>query len=261
MLKVCVLAGSSKGNAIFIRIGEDRLLIDVGISLKNLEQRLNEINEPSISDIKGVLISHEHSDHTKGIKALTNKYQLKLWLTYNTYQKIRPKTGPIDTEFIEVAEPFSIGAIEVTPYEIPHDSVDPLAFIITKNTLRIGILLDCGKTNPYLIDGFRDLDILIIESNHSFDVLLASKYPKYLKERILSPNGHLSNWHAGEFLALTQPKLAIMTHLSENNNSLEHALCEVEEAFTSHHGLKKPFFVFTPSNSRSALIYSKEYKD
>ena len=257
LLKVCVLAGSSKGNAIFIRIGNDRLLIDTGISLRKLKQRLEEINEPNISDIKGVLISHEHSDHIKGIKTLTKKYQLKYWLTYDTYQKIRLKTGPIDTEFIEVAESFSNGSIDVTPYEIPHDAADPIAFVLTKNDLRIGILLDCGKTNSYLIDGFRDLDILIIESNHSFDQILASDYPEYLKKRILSSNGHLSNYHAGEFLALTQPKLAIITHLSENNNTLEQAISEVEEVFISQQGLKKPFLVFTPSDGRSALIYSE----
>jgi phosphoribosyl 1,2-cyclic phosphodiesterase len=237
-------------------MGDERLLIDAGISLKKLKKRLKEINEPSIFDINGVLISHEHFDHTRGIKALTKKYQLKYWLTYDTYQSIRSKTGPIDTEFIEVAESFSIGSIEIIPYEVPHDAADPIAFVLTKDDKRIGILLDCGKTSPYLIDGFRGLDILIIESNHSFDRILASNYPEYLKKRILSSNGHLSNYHAGEFLALTQPKLAIITHLSENNNTLEQALSEVEEVFTSHKRLKKPFLVFTPSDSRSALIHS-----
>ena len=180
---------------------------------------LKEIKEPQISDFQGILVTHEHSDHTKGIATLTKKYQLKSWLTFETYQKIRSKTGPIDTEFIEIAECFSIGAVEITPYEVLHDAANPVAFVLTKGELRIGILLDCGKTTPYLIDGFRDLDILVIEANHSFDQIISSDYPIYLKERILSPKGHLSNWHTGEFLTKSLPKIAIITHLSENNNS------------------------------------------
>ncbi|MHA1444184.1 MAG: MBL fold metallo-hydrolase, partial [Candidatus Hodarchaeales archaeon] len=156
LLKVCVLAGSSKGNAIFVRINDDRILIDAGISAKKLEKLLKEIHEPDPGSLTGILITHEHQDHSKGLKTLAKKYQVKCWLTYDTYTKIRSKSGPIDTEFIEISDPFEIGNINVIPFEIQHDAVDPTAYVLTKDNLRIGILLDCGKSSPYLFDNFRD---------------------------------------------------------------------------------------------------------
>jgi phosphoribosyl 1,2-cyclic phosphodiesterase len=254
LLKVCVFAGSSKGNAIFVRINNDRILIDAGISTKRLEKSLKEIQEPDPSFLTGILITHEHQDHSKGLKTLAKKYQLKCWLTYETYTKIRSKSGPIDTEFIEISDPFEIGNTTVTPFEIQHDAIDPTAYVLSNNNLRIGILLDCGKSSPYLFDNFRNLDILIIEANHSFDKLLSSDYPDYLKHRILSDKGHLSNWHTAEFISEVQPKIAILSHISEQNNSAEIALCEVEE-YLAYSGLKKyPFFVIVNPTTRSTII-------
>ncbi|MHA1994795.1 MAG: MBL fold metallo-hydrolase [Candidatus Hodarchaeales archaeon] len=252
--KLCVLAGSSKGNSIFLRIDDDRFLIDAGISNRKIEKALKELKEPDPSELTGILITHEHLDHTKGLKTLIKKYQVKCWVTYETYMKLRPKTGPIDTEFIEVAEPFSIGMVEFLPYEIPHDAVDPVAYVITKDNLRIGILLDCGKTSTYLFDGFRNLDVLIIEANHSFDQLLSSSYPTALKQRILSSEGHLSNWHTAEFVNEVKPKLVVVTHISENNNTPEIVLSEIEERVDFLGGNYKPFFVIVPSKEKGAVI-------
>jgi phosphoribosyl 1,2-cyclic phosphodiesterase len=204
------------------------------------------------------LITHEHNDHIKGVKTLTKKHKIKSWLTFDTYMKIRSKTGPIDTEFVEVTEAFSIGEVEVIPYEVFHDAVNPVAYVLTKGELRIGVLLDCGKTTPYLIDGFSKLDVLIIEANHSFDRILESNYPNYLKERILSTKGHLSNWHVGDFLIRTQPKLVIFTHLSEMNNSPEAVLSEVEEVYSFQRDIHFPFLVFTPTDGRSSVICSEK---
>ncbi len=254
LLKVCILAGSSKGNAIFVRINDDRILIDAGISAKKLEKLLKEIHEPDPGSLTGILITHEHQDHSKGLKTLAKKYQVKCWLTYETYTKIRSKSGPIDTEFIEISEPFKIGNTNVMPFEIQHDAVDPTAYVLTKDNLRIGILLDCGKSSPYLFDNFRNLDILIIEANHSFDKLLSSSYPDYLKQRILSSKGHLSNWHAAEFISMVKPKIVVLSHISEQNNSPETALCEVEE-YLAQTGLKEyPFFVIVDPTKRSTII-------
>ncbi len=255
LLKVCVLAGSSKGNAIFVRINDDRILIDAGISTRKLEKLLKEIDEPDPSSLTGILITHEHQDHSKGLKTLAKKYQVKCWLTNDTYDKIRPKSGPIDTDFIEVLEPFKIGNTDIMPYEIQHDAVDPTAYVLTNNNLRIGILLDCGiSSSPFLFDNFRDLDILIIEANHSFDKLLSSSYPDYLKQRILSSKGHLSNWHTAEFISMVKPKIVILSHISEQNNSPETALCEVEE-YLAQTGLKEyPFFVIVEPTKRSTII-------
>ncbi len=257
MLKLCVLASSSKGNATFVRIGNDSFLIDAGISTRKMKKLLGEIGE-KITDLKGIILSHEHHDHITGIKTLSQKYGLKCWLTFDTYQKIRKKTGNIDAEFIEVGEEFEVGEeVVITPYEIHHDAVDPVAFIIKKHEKDVpllGYLNDCGNINPYLEDGFRNVKVLIIEANHSFDLLLQSSYPNYLKQRILGTKGHLSNWSAAEFIMKTNPQIAILSHLSEENNTPEVALAEVESFLTYNNEELKPFLVVVPSKGRSALI-------
>jgi phosphoribosyl 1,2-cyclic phosphodiesterase len=254
LLKVCVLAGSSKGNSIFVRINDDRILVDAGISARRLETLLKEIKEPDPSSLTGILITHEHQDHSKGLKTLAKKYHAKCWLTYETYSKIRSKSGPIDTEFIEISEPFEIGKIEVMPFEIQHDAIDPTAYVLTYGKIRIGILLDCGTSSPYLSDNFMNLDILIIEANHSFDMLLGSSYPDSLKQRILSSKGHLSNWHTAEFISMTKPKIAILSHISEENNSPETALCEVEEYLANTGFENYPIFVIVNPTTRSVIV-------
>ena len=254
LLKVCVLAGSSKGNAIFVRINDDRILIDAGISTRKLEKLLKEIQEPDPGSLTGIICTHEHLDHSRGLKTLAKKYQVKCWLTYDTYTKIRSKSGPIDTEFIEISEPFEIGNISGMPLEIQHDAVDPAAYVLTKDNIRIGILLDCGTTSPFLLDNFTGLDILIIEANHSFDKLLGSDYPDFLKQRILSTKGHLSNWHTAEFISIVKPKIVILTHISEKNNSPETALCEIEEYLANSVLKEYPFFVIVNPTTRSTII-------
>lgn len=254
LLKVCVFAGSSKGNSVFVRINNDRILVDAGISTRRLEKALKEIDEPDPSSLAGILITHEHQDHSKGLKTLAKKYHVKCWITYETYTKIRSRSGPIDTEFIEISEQFTIGNTNVMPFEIQHDAIDPTAYVLTHDRIRIGILLDCGTSSPYLFDNFSNLDILIIEANHSFDKLLSSNYPDHLKKRILSSEGHLSNWQTAEFISKVIPKIVILSHISEENNSPETALCEVEE-YLANYGLEDyPFFVIVHPTKRSVVV-------
>ncbi|MFX1286536.1 MAG: MBL fold metallo-hydrolase [Promethearchaeota archaeon] len=256
MLKVCVLASSSKGNATFVRVGTDRFLIDAGISARRINKTLSEIGE-KITDLTGVILTHEHQDHITGVKTLSKKFNLKFWVTFDTYQRIRKKIGNFDAEFIEVGEEFRPGTESViTPYEIQHDAVDPIAFIVKScdNIPLVGYLNDCGRTTPFLVDGFRNVKVLIIEANHSFDLLLQSSYPNFLKQRLLSPKGHLSNWSAGEFISATMPQIAVLSHLSEENNTPECTLSEIEPLLTCHNENLKPFLVIVPYKGRSVII-------
>lgn len=253
-VKLCVLAGTSKGNSIFLRIGNESLLIDAGMTVRKIESALKEIKESSISNLNGIIVTHEHNDHIKGLKTLSRKYNLKSWLTYGTYKKIRTKTGAIDAEFIEIGEWFNIGGIKILPYEVHHDAVDPVAFKIIKEEFKIGILLDCGRVTPFLLDGFHEMDILVIEANHSFDKLLSSDYPDYLKTRILSDKGHLSNWDVAKFILTAHPKVVILTHLSESNNSPSRAIGEIQEILEAEGFNSPPFFVLVPYNKRSTLL-------
>ena len=262
MLKVCVLASTSKGNSTFIRVGNDSFLIDAGISARRINKELGEIGEKT-EDLNGVILTHEHHDHITGIKTLSKRYDLKFWLTFDTYQKLRnkKKVGNFDADFIEVGEDFYLGKeVIISPYEIQHDAVDPVAYLVKSRTdvPLVGYLNDCGRINPFLIDGFRNVKILIIEANHSFDLLLKSSYPTMLKQRILSPKGHLSNWSAGEFITATKPQIAILSHISEENNTPEVIITEIEPYIAHYNELSKPFLVIVPYNGRSAIIKAFE---
>ena len=256
MLKVCVLASSSKGNATFVRIGNDRFLIDAGISARRINKTLRDIGEKT-SQLNGVILTHEHHDHITGIKTLSRTYGLKFFSTFDTYQRIQQKVGIFDADFIEVGEDFQLGdETLITPFEIQHDSADPVAFLIKSlNKIPlVGYLNDCGRTTPYLIDGFRNVKVLIIEANHSFDLLLQSSYPDFLKHRILSPKGHLSNWSAAEFINATVPQIAILSHRSEESNTPEISLAEIEPLLSYNSEMLKPFLVIVPSKERSVII-------
>ncbi len=251
------MASNSKGNATFLRIGEERYLIDAGISAKRIKKTLSDIDE-RLEDINGVIITHEHVDHTSGIKTLSQGYKLRFWLPYETYSKISKKIGNFDAEFIEIGEEFQIGKeLVIIPYEIPHDAVDPVAFLI-KTSMGdpiVGYLLDCGNLNTFLIDGFRNVQILVIESNYSFDLLLQSEYPQFLKHRILGSKGHLSNWDVAQFIIETKPKVVVLSHLSENNNNPETAVAEIEEILLRNVSkTPMPFIVVVPPKNRSAII-------
>jgi phosphoribosyl 1,2-cyclic phosphodiesterase len=245
--KLCVLESSSKGNSTFIKIGDRSFLIDIGISTRKINRRLKEIDE-NISDISDILISHEHIDHVYGLRTFVKKYNPKCWLTFETYNKIRNKIGPIDAEFIEIGESFHLGEVEIYPYEIFHDAINPVAFsIYYNNEPLIGYINDCGHPSPVLIDGCRDVKILIIEANHSFDKLLSSSYPNHVKERILSTGGHLSNWITAEFISVTHPQVVILSHISERTNTPESALGEIEFILEHKRKLIIPFFVIVPN--------------
>ncbi|MFW9854236.1 MAG: MBL fold metallo-hydrolase [Candidatus Thorarchaeota archaeon] len=254
MFKFCVLASTSKGNATYVRIGSVSFLIDAGISTRKIKKQLEEIGE-NIKSLDGIVVSHEHGDHIKGIKTLAKNYGLKCYLTYETYEMISKKTGPIDAEFIEVGEEFSIEGVEILPYEIPHDGVNPLGFRISyQGDHLLGYICDCGFPSPYVLDGFRNVKTLIIEANHSFDMLLGSDYPEHLKYRLLSPRGHLSNWQAAEFIKVTQPPIAVLAHISEKNNSPEKAIEEIQFILEHESRLSSSFLVVYPPGERSVLI-------
>ncbi|MFX0123818.1 MAG: MBL fold metallo-hydrolase [Candidatus Hodarchaeota archaeon] len=258
MLKVCVLASSSKGNVTFVRVGNVRFLIDAGISARRINKTLREIGE-STMQLDGVILTHEHNDHITGIKTLSRKYGLRFFSTFDTYQRIRNKVGNFDSDFIEVGEDFQLGdEVIISPYEIQHDSVDPVAFLIkSRNDIPlVGYLNDCGRITPFLVDGFRNVKILIIEANHSFDLLLRSSYPTFLKQRILSSKGHLSNWSAAEFINATVPQIAVLSHRSEENNTPEISLAEIEPILSYNNEKSKPFLVIVPDKERSTIISS-----
>jgi len=223
-LSFCSLASGSSGNCQYISSETTRLLVDAGMSGKYIKTSLETI-QVDIQTINGILVTHEHSDHVSGLGVLMRKYKIPLYITEKTWDAIRAKLGDIDLGLVNVyqtIEKLTIGDIEITATRITHDAVDPLCYTFKNEQSKIGIATDLGAVNNEVIENFKDCDLLMIESNHDIEMLKVGPYPIYLKRRILSEYGHLSNEDAGyiarEIIDYGVAKNILLGHLSKENN-------------------------------------------
>lgn len=224
-MNLCSIASSSSGNCIYVGNEKTHLLIDIGLSCKKLEQGLEALDiNPKALD--GVLITHEHSDHIKGLGVLSRKHKIPIYATKKTWNAIiqSNKLGKIDVSLYNEIIPnsyFNINDIEITAFNIPHDAIDPVCYNFISNNKKISIATDLGCYNDYIIENLKGSHILFLESNHDKRMLEVGNYPYYLKRRILSDVGHLSNDMAGNLIReLIHEDLAyvLLGHLSKENN-------------------------------------------
>lgn len=226
------LASSSKGNSIYIRIGDDELLIDAGISLKRITDSLSYIGT-SIERIKAVFITHEHSDHTSALTSLAKKYDIKIHFTEPSASAyLKTAKNLLIKDRIVVHPPVyneKVGEITVRSFVTPHDSEGSVGFIITDGTPEhsVAVATDMGEVDSSVSEALIGVENVFLESNHDENMLLCGSYPYALKRRILSKRGHLSNEAAAEFaakLAHSGTKHIMLAHLSPENNLPELAL-------------------------------------
>ncbi|MDD3277892.1 MAG: MBL fold metallo-hydrolase [Lachnospiraceae bacterium] len=224
-MKLCSIASGSSGNCIFAGSEESSILIDAGISGKRVEQGLNSIGYTG-KDLDAILITHEHSDHIKGVGVLARKLQVPIYATAGTIQAIKGYTSlgkfpdGIFRE-IEADHAFTIGDLRVNPFHISHDAADPAGYRVSHGKHSIAVATDLGKYDDYIVQNLKGLDALLLEANHDVNMLQVGGYPYYLKQRILSDRGHLSNSIAGQLLCelLHDNMQAVMLgHLSRENN-------------------------------------------
>ncbi len=224
MVRFLSLVSGSSGNSSLITDGNTTLLIDCGISGKKLKERLEEA-EMTPESIDAVLITHEHSDHTKGIGVIARRYNLPVFATEKTlFHTDLGKTDPSLINIIKANETFDIGSIQVHPFPIPHDAADPVGFSFIAEGEKYTLATDIGFMPDNLFCELCGSKQIILESNHDVEMLKIGDYPFYLKERILSQRGHLSN----EITAQTAVMLAkagteniMLAHLSRENNTPE----------------------------------------
>ncbi len=224
-MRVCTIASGSSGNCIYVGSDDTHVLVDAGISGKKIEQGLNEIGLTG-NDIDALLVTHEHSDHIKSLGVLARKYGMPIYTSEKTFKEAtnQTKTGKIpDGIFHSVSadETFSVGDIEVHPFSTSHDAIDPLGFRFENNGNSFAIATDLGCYNDYILEHLKNLDAILLESNHDVRMLEVGPYPFYLKRRILSDKGHLSNEAAGHLLNSVlndNMKKIILGHLSKENN-------------------------------------------
>lgn len=223
-LKFCSLASGSSGNCHYVATDETGLLVDAGLSGKYIKGALENI-DVDITTITGLLVTHEHSDHIKGIGVLMRRYGIPLYITEETWKAMSCKIGKIDEKkviFISKNEEVEVGNIVVKSYEVSHDAVDPVGYTFRYGNSKISIVTDLGHITDEIMDEIKDSDLLLIESNHDEEMLKMGSYPYYLKRRILSELGHLSNSAAGEIVVNAvkrgRVKNVLLGHLSKENN-------------------------------------------
>ena len=224
-MKLMNIASGSSGNVSFVGTENTSVLIDAGISMKKIEEGMNSIGM-SARDLDAIMITHEHSDHIKGLGVLSRKYGIPIYATQGTIKGIGENTsvGRIDNELYNVISTdisFQVGDLTIEPHSIWHDAYEPVCYSITDGKSKASIATDLGDFNDYLVKCLSDSDMLLIEANHDIRMLEAGPYPYDLKRRILGQKGHLSNEASGRFirkLLNDHIKTIILGHLSKDNN-------------------------------------------
>ena len=238
-MRMVSIASGSSGNCIYIGSESTHILVDAGISNKRIQQGLKEIGLKG-EDLSGILITHEHSDHIRGLGVLARKYGLPIYATKGTIAAIRrtKSLGTINDGLfhpITAGEPFTIGGITVDPVHISHDAADPVAYFFESGQKRIGVVTDLGYYDDVIMEKMKNLDALLVEANHDIHMLQAGSYPYPLKQRILGERGHLSNESCGQLLSRIlhdSLKYILLGHLSRENNYPELAFVTVQQEIT-----------------------------
>lgn len=223
-LQFCSLASGSSGNCQYVGTKDTKLLVDAGLTGKYIKNALDNI-DIDIKGIDGLLVTHEHNDHIKAIGVLMRRYNIPLFVNERTWDMMKDKIGKIDEDsvrFLNDYNEFYIGDIAIKPYSISHDASDPIGFSFIKDKGKISIATDLGYINEEIINQIKDSDLLVIEANHDVEMVKVSKYPWFLKKRILSEVGHLSNETAGEIVSEVvqngNVNNVVLAHLSKENN-------------------------------------------
>jgi len=219
---VC-LASGSRGNASLIEAGGRCLLVDCGLSVKALERRMALLDlTPGCLD--AVLVTHEHSDHLRGVPALSRKYGVPMWMTAGTRRAGHCDGLPDLRIFHCHAGGLRIGELEILPYAISHDAREPCQFIFRHADRTLGMLTDTGVVTPHILHSLSTCDALILECNHDLEMLAKGPYPPSLRRRVRGAYGHLSNEQAADLLGrMDHAKLhrLVAAHISEKNNHPE----------------------------------------
>lgn len=219
-MKISILASGSKGNSVYIETGETRLLIDAGLSATEIIKRLATIGVDS-SSLHGILISHEHSDHTRGAGTLARKLKIPVIISNQTAAVCEVLLKKCAVSGFESGNPFTFRDLSIDPFQTTHDTVDPVGFTIDSVDGRYGHATDFGIVTRLVTEKLKLCRALLIEANHDEDMLMNGPYPWHLKQRIKSRHGHISNSESiGLLEELLHDRLegVFLSHLSETNN-------------------------------------------
>ncbi|WP_128545233.1 MBL fold metallo-hydrolase [Larkinella soli] len=219
-LFITSLNSGSNGNCYYIGNEQDAVLVDAGISCRETEKRLRRLGL-SMDTVRAIFISHEHSDHIRGVPQLARKYQLPVYITRRTYLQSGFPDGWFPVRTLESHEPVQIGDLRITAFPKLHDACDPHSFLVSCHDTRVGVFTDIGQACEQVVSYFSRCHAAFLEANYDEDMLESGRYPYYLKRRIRGGMGHLSNRQALDLFRNHKPSYmshVLLSHLSKENN-------------------------------------------
>jgi phosphoribosyl 1,2-cyclic phosphodiesterase len=218
MMRFALLGSGSRGNGTLVEIGDQRLLIDCGFTLRETVSRLARLGVAA-DDLTAILVTHEHGDHLRGVLPLARRYRLPIYLTAGTARHLDLRDYRV--HLLQCQTPFLLHDIAITPLVVPHDAREPCQFLFDNGHHRLAVVTDLGHTTPYLHQELQRCSALVIESNHDEEMLRSGPYPAALKARVAGAWGHLSNAQTAHFVAEVAHsglQHLVAAHLSEQNN-------------------------------------------
>jgi phosphoribosyl 1,2-cyclic phosphodiesterase len=226
VLTVRALQSGSSGNAYLVETDEIALLLDAGLSCLRLERYLEELRiEPA--RLGGIVLTHEHSDHTHGVCTIAGKYGLPIYATPGTLAQLRLEDQECDVVPVAPERPFHLGDVSLTPFLVQHDAAEPVGLLVEHGGTRVALATDLGTVDDRTMDWLAMAELLILEANHDWDRLWRGPYPMMLKRRIAGDRGHLSNAQAAACASRCAERGRMrwlwLAHLSETNNTQKSA--------------------------------------
>lgn len=226
-MKFASLGSGSEGNSLLISSASDTtrttIMLDCGFPIRETERRLQRLGV-SPADLSGIVVTHEHQDHVGGVFKFARRHRIPVWLSYGTHQAVQKQCDGVIFDFCRDGERFAIGDIELMPYTVPHDAREPVQYVASDGSAKLGVLTDAGQSTPHLIEVLGGCDALVLECNHDREMLANSTYPPSLRQRIGGSYGHLSNDTTAQILDMldkSRLQTVVGAHLSKQNNMPE----------------------------------------
>ena len=233
-MRFASLGSGSKGNATLVEWQNTCVMIDCGFSVKQVTERLKVLGKTP-QDVNAILVTHEHSDHWKGVLPLASRYSIDIYITAGCLRAVELSEASFEgIKLIESGLTFQVGDLSIQPVPVPHDAREPVQYLFFSDQHKLGVLTDLGSVTPHIVDLYSDCDGLIIEANHDINLLANGSYPGFLKDRVGGPWGHLNNQQtAGLIEKIDQQRIQhiVVAHISQGNNDPERVQEVIESVY------------------------------
>lgn len=222
VIRFSLLGSGSGGNALLVSTACGKILIDSGLSLRQLRLRAAQVGA-ALNDLKAVFVTHEHSDHVNGLGSLARQLKVPVFMTPGTFDNLPSSVGKLPrVELFEAGEDIAVGDMVISTFSVSHDAADPVSYVVQCDGARLGLAADMGHASQLVVNRLMGAHALVLESNYCPNLLRQSTYPAALQQRIRSRTGHLSNGDAGTLLASLLHdglRIVVLIHISEENNN------------------------------------------